>query len=107
LKAYQADIAKFDERDTQILGISMDSFAANKRFAEDIAVTFPLLSDWKRTVVKDYGLFNEASGYAARATFVVDKEGIIRSIEEGRTAIDPTGAYQACSVFEKKKTTTP
>src|SRR4030095_1138788 len=53
------------------------------------------------------GLFNEASGYAARATFVVDKEGIIRSIEEGRTAIDPTGAYQACSVFEKKKTTTP
>jgi len=83
----------------------MDSFAANKRFAEDIGVTFPLLSDWKRTVVKDYGLLDENSGYAARATFVVDKEGMIRSIEEGRTAIDPSGAYQACSVFEKKKTT--
>jgi alkyl hydroperoxide reductase subunit AhpC len=82
----------------------MDSSPANKRYAEDIGVKFPLLSDWKRTVVKDYGLLDENSGYAARATFVVDKEGMIRSIEEGRTAIDPSGAYQACSIFEKKKT---
>jgi peroxiredoxin len=81
----------------------MDSFAANKRFAEDIKVTFPLLSDWKRKVVRDYGLFDEASGYASRATFVVDKEGVIRHVEQGKTAIDPTGAYQACSIFNRKK----
>jgi peroxiredoxin len=81
----------------------MDSSPANKRYAEDIAVTFPLLSDWKRTAVKDYGILDENTGYATRATFVVDKEGIIKSIEEGRTAIDPSGAYQACSIFEKKK----
>jgi peroxiredoxin len=81
----------------------MDSSPANRRFAEDIGVSFPLLSDWKRKVVKDYGLLDENTGYAARATFVVDKEGIIKNIEEGRTAIDPTGAYQACSVFDKKK----
>ena len=103
MKAYQADLAKFEAMDTQVLGISMDSFAANKRFAQDIEVTFPLLSDWKRKVVKDYGLLNEQTGYSARTTFVIDKEGIIKHIEEGRTAIDPTGAYQACSVFDKKK----
>jgi peroxiredoxin len=85
----------------------MDSSPANRRFAEDIAVTFPLLSDWKRTVVKDYGLLDEKTMYAARATFVIDKEGIIKSIEEGRTAVDPTGAYNACSIFDKKKATTP
>ena len=83
----------------------MDSSPANRRFAEDIGVTFPLLSDWKRKVVKDYGLLDENSGYAARATFVLDKDGVIKSIEEGRTAVDPTGAYQACNVFEKKKET--
>ena len=49
-------MAKFAATDTQVLGISMDSFAANKRFAQDIGVNFPLLSDWHRTVVKDYGL---------------------------------------------------
>jgi peroxiredoxin len=81
----------------------MDSFAANKRFAEDIKVSFPLLSDWKRKVVRDYGIFDEASGYASRATFVVDKEGIIRHVEQGKSAIDPTGAYQACSIFDRKK----
>ena len=103
MKAYQADIAKFDATDTQILGISVDSFAANKRFAEDIGVTFPLLSDFKRKVSKDYGIFDEDRGFATRATFVVDKEGIIRHLEQGSTAIDPTGAYQACSLLPKKK----
>ena len=79
----------------------MDSFASNKRFAQDISVTFPLLSDWKRKVVRDYGIYDETSGYAARATFVIDKNGVIRNIEQGRTAIDPTGAYQVCSGLKK------
>lgn len=81
----------------------MDSFASNKRFAQDIGVTFPLLSDWKRNVTREYGLYNEASGYGNRATFVIDKNGIIQYVETGRTAIDPTGAYQACDLLQKKK----
>ncbi len=80
----------------------MDSFLANKRFAQDIGANFPLLSDWKRKVVKDYGIYDENSGYSSRATFVIDKEGVIRSIEQGNTAIDPTGSYQACNILNKK-----
>ena len=96
-------MAKFEATETQVLGISMDSFAANKRFAEDIKVTFPLLSDWRRDTTKAYGLYNEKSGYGNRATFVIDKDGIIQHIEEGRTAIDPTGAYQVCDALQRKK----
>ena len=81
----------------------MDSSPANRRFAEDIGVKFPLLSDWHRKAVKDYGVYNEATGYGNRATFVVDKNGVITHIEEGRTAVDPTGAYQACNLLEKRK----
>ena len=99
MKAYQADIAKFEQSGTQVLGISVDSFAANKRFAEDIGVTFPLLSDFKRKTVRDYGVFDEEGGYGTRATFVIDREGVIRNIEQGKSAIDPTGAYQACSML--------
>jgi peroxiredoxin len=102
LKAYQADIAKFEEADTQIFGVSMDSVPANREFAKQLGVTFPLLSDWERVAVKDYGIFTGKDKYLARATFVVDKEGIIRHIEEGNTAIDPTGAFQACSILKKK-----
>jgi len=85
----------------------MDSFASNKAFAEKIAVTFPLLSDWRRQTNKDYGLYNEESGYGNRATFVVDKEGKIQHLELGRTAIDPTGAYQVCDALQKKKAVAP
>jgi len=81
----------------------MDSFAANKAYAEKISVTFPLLSDWKRQTTKDYGLYNEVSGYGSRATVVVDRDGIIQHVEQGRTAIDPTGAYQVCDLLQKKK----
>jgi len=102
LKAYQADIAKFEGTETQVFGVSVDSVPANRRFAQDIAVTFPLLSDFKRTVVKDYGIFNEAQGFGSRATFVIDKEGIIRHVEQGNTAIDPAAAFEACSILKKK-----
>ena len=104
MKAYQADIAKLESTDTQVFGLSVDSVPANREFAKQIEITFPLLSDFKRTVVKDYGVFNEEQGFGNRATFVIDKEGIIRHIEEGNTAVDPTGAYNACSIFDKKKT---
>ena len=99
MKAYQADIANFEKTNTQVLGISVDSFAANKRFKEDIGVTFPLLSDIKRQVVRAYGIFDEERFVGSRATFVIDKDGVIRHIEQGASAIDPTGAYQACSAF--------
>jgi peroxiredoxin len=102
LQAYQSDIAKFEATETQVLGISVDSYAANKRFAEDIKVTFPLLSDFKRKVVKDYGVFDEERGFGTRASFVINKEGVIQHIEQGNSAIDPSGAYQACSTLDKK-----
>jgi peroxiredoxin len=105
MKAYQADIAKFETTDTQIFGISVDSVPANKEFAAKNSITFPLLSDFKRTVVKTYGIFNEEGGYGNRATFVIDKDGIIRHIEEGNTAIDPTSAEDACNVLTHKKAT--
>ena len=95
-------MAKFDATDTQVIGISMDSFASNKAFAEKIGVTFPLLSDWQRETTKAYGLYNEQSGYGRRGSFVVDKEGIIQHVEVGNTAVDPTGAYQVCDLLKKK-----
>ncbi len=96
-------MAKFDAMETQILGISVDSPFANKRFAEDLGVTYPLLSDFHRTVSRRYGVLDEERGVARRTTFVIDKEGIIRHIEQGASAIDPSGARQACSILSGKK----
>jgi peroxiredoxin len=107
MKAYQADIAKFEATDTQVFGLSVDSVPANREFAKQNGITFPILSDFKRTVVKDYGIFNEEGGYGNRATFVIDKNGIIQHIDEGSVAIDPTSAADACNILTHKKATTP
>ena len=103
MKAYQADIAKLEATDTQIFGMSVDSVPANREFAKQIGITFPVLSDFKRTVVKDYGVFNEEQGFGNRATFLIDKEGIIRHIDEGNVAIDPTSVVEACNVLTRRK----
>ena len=98
MKAYQAGIAKFESADTQVFMISTDNIPSQREFASKIGATFPLLSDFaKRQVARDYGVLIENAGVANRATFVVDKEGKIQHIEEGKTAIDPTGAATACS----------
>jgi peroxiredoxin (alkyl hydroperoxide reductase subunit C) len=81
----------------------VDSSPANKAFAEQIGVKFPLLSDFQRTVSKQYGIFNEQRGFANRTTFVVDKGGIIRHIDKDAAAIDPSGAHAACSLLEHRK----
>jgi mycoredoxin-dependent peroxiredoxin len=86
----------------------MDSRFSNKAFAEKIGVTsFQLLSDWNRSVTKQYGLYNEEKGYGSRATFVVDKEGKLARIVVDNLAIDPTSTLEACSLLEKKLVVAP
>jgi len=51
--------------------------------------------------MKQYGVLNEQSFLATRTTFVIDMDGKIISIEEGNSAIDPTGAVTACSRLKK------
>ena len=60
-----------------------------------------MLSDYKREVMKEYGVLLP-NFLAARTTFVIDTDGKIVSIEEGSSAIDPTGAVTACSRLKHK-----
>ncbi len=108
MKAYQDGFAKFDAVNTKVFGISMDALPSNRAFAEKIGITaFPLLSDWDRTVTKEYGLYNEAKGYGNRATFVVDKEGKIQQVVVDSMAVDPASTLEACSLMEKKLVVAP
>lgn len=88
---------------TQVLGISIDSPPANARFAKDIGVTFPLLSDMRRDVARAYGILNDEMQVANRTTFVVDTSGVIRHIEAGRSAIDPAAALGVCTEIHRGK----
>jgi thioredoxin-dependent peroxiredoxin len=67
-----------------VLGVSRDEPAANKKFADEEHLTFPLLSDPDRAVHEAYGAWGEKSLYGKkitgvlRSTFVLDEEGRVQ-----------------------------
>jgi peroxiredoxin Q/BCP len=85
-----------------VIGISVDSREKNKKFAESLGVTFPILSDEDKRVSKAYDVLIPLIRLANRYTFVIDQQGIIRQIIKGGDAIDPSGACQMCSMLEKR-----
>jgi glutaredoxin-dependent peroxiredoxin len=101
-------MAKLEASDAVVFGISIDSPAANNAFAQQIGVTFPLLSDMNRKVLKQYGILKvnpdrDDYEWAQRTTFVVDKEGLIQSVEEEASAINPNNAVAVCTKLPKKQ----
>ena len=100
--AYQSGLAKFEGMNAQVFGISTDNVPSLKEFSEKLQLKFPLMSDFaKREVSAKYGVLMADRGVANRATFVIDKDGVIRHIEEGSIALDPTGAELACTRLRK------
>ena len=80
MPALDADFERFQAEDTQVLGISVDYTAANAAWADSLGVkNILLLSDyWPHGhVAQLYGVLRK-QGFTERATFIVDKEGIIR-----------------------------
>jgi peroxiredoxin len=100
MKAFQQDVKRLEAADTQVLGVSMDSTFSNAAWAQQIGVTFPLLSDWGGDVTKEYGLYVPEYKAARRATFLIDKDGKITHIQVDRDAVDPSKTVEVC---ERKK----
>lgn len=81
---FRDSMSKFNTMNAQVVGISVDGPFANKVFATQNNLQFPLLSDYNREVVKLYGItldnFSGLQGYTAakRSIFVLDKDGTVR-----------------------------
>ncbi|MEW6703079.1 MAG: thioredoxin-dependent thiol peroxidase [Bacteroidota bacterium] len=77
---------EFEKIKTVVIGVSIDSPASHKKFAEKYALPFILLSDEKKTVVKKYGVWKEKNMYGKkymgieRTTFIIDEHGKIKNI---------------------------
>jgi peroxiredoxin len=96
MQNFQQNLAKLEAADTQVLGVSMDSPFSNKAWAQQINVTFPLLSDWGGDVTKQYGLYNPKYKAARRVNYVIDKDGKVVQMQLDSEAIDPTKVVEAC-----------
>ncbi|THU33463.1 peroxiredoxin [Niastella caeni] len=77
------NISLFNNVDAQVLGISVDSLYTLAKFKEEQGLNFPLLSDFNKEVSSLYNaLYEEFSfnmkGVSKRASFVIDRQGIVR-----------------------------
>lgn len=97
------DLASFQNDDVQVLAVSVDHTFVLKAWAEAQNYDFPLLADfWPHgKVAKEYGVFNEDTGFALRGTFLVDTEGIVRFAEVNapREARDQDGWRKAIAAL--------
>ncbi len=100
MSALRDQIERFAGKNAQVLGVSMDDLETNKKFADSLKLPFPLASDPKGQAAEAYGV-KSALGYASRTTFVIDGEGNIVKVVEGKDAIDPTAALDACPLHKK------
>lgn len=75
------NLALFQNDEVELIGISVDSKATLRAFAEAEGYNFTLLADfWPHgSVAKEYGVFLEEKGFATRATFLIDLDGVIRA----------------------------
>jgi alkyl hydroperoxide reductase subunit AhpC len=92
MPAFEARIRDFEAADTQVVGISTDSIYSHEAWAKSLGgISYPLLADMHREVVKLYGVYWPEMNACYRATFVIDKQGLVRFVERyGRGQIpDP------------------
>lgn len=82
LCTFRDSMARLNAAKARVFGVSVDTFFALKAFRDQQQLTFPLLSDFNKEVIRSYGVFNEnmigLKGIAKRAVFVIDKHGVVR-----------------------------
>jgi peroxiredoxin len=92
------NLSLFTDQGIELMGISVDSKATLRAWAEHEGYQFTLLADfWPHgAVAKEYGVFIEEKGFANRATFLIDSGGVIReSFITAPGEARPLASYQA------------
>ncbi|MFQ5673795.1 MAG: peroxiredoxin [Nitrospinales bacterium] len=80
-QGFRDEYRAFEEKKIAVLGISLDSEADNKAFAEKFSLPYPLLCDVDRRVALTYGAVKSPEDeYASRITYVIDEDGTIAEV---------------------------
>lgn len=84
--AFAGAFGQFQALNTVVIGVSKDSTASHRKFADKYDLPFLLLSDPELTVLQAYGVWQEKKNYGkvsmgvVRSTYLIDEEGIIQKV---------------------------
>lgn len=76
-------------RNTEVIGVSLDSNESHRKFTEKYNLRFPLVSDATKVLTRTYGALGTIRsilGIANRLTYVIDKAGSVAGVFEGSLA---------------------
>lgn len=76
-RRFQQDLANYQAKNTQILGVSVDDTESHEEFCDSEGLKFPLLADTTGKVSKAYGSWLGAM--SLRHTYIIDPDGILRA----------------------------
>jgi peroxiredoxin len=83
----QRDYETISGLNAEILAVSVDDLPGARQAVQDLGLEFPVLSDQAAEVVSVYGVFNlHNNDLPTPATFIIDREGVIRWEYIGETA---------------------
>jgi peroxiredoxin (alkyl hydroperoxide reductase subunit C) len=112
LHAFQDKNQEFESRGAQVVGCSVDSVYSHFAWLNTPqskggieGVSYPLVSDLRKTIASDYQVLKEDQGIAYRGLFILDKQGVIRhqlvndlplgrSVDEALRVIDALIQYE-------------
>ena len=85
LIAFDKRFGEFQARGVEVIGVSIDSQFSHNAWRNTAindggigAVQYPLVADVKHDICQSYGVEFEEAGVALRASFLIDKEGVVR-----------------------------
>ena len=99
---------EFQEANCEILGCSTDSQHSHKAWLKNGLgrLNHPLLSDFTKTITRDYDALIESDGTAQRATFIIDDHGVVQHASYnadllGRSVTETLRMVQALQTGER------
>ncbi len=84
--AFASAYEDFKTLDAVVIGVSKDSEASHRKFAEKYGLPFILLSDPELKAIQAYGVWQEKKNYGkvsmgvVRSTFIIDEKGLIEKV---------------------------
>lgn len=84
--AFASAYEQFQSRNVAVIGVSKDSEASHRRFAEKYGLPFVLLSDPELKAIQAYGVWQEKKLYGkvsmgvVRSTYLIDEQGVIERV---------------------------
>jgi peroxiredoxin Q/BCP len=98
---FRDQYGEVEKKGAQVVGISTDDVATQKKFKVEYKLPYPLLADEGGKVASQYTGIMPVVGYASRSNVVIGQDGKVVKVVEGSDAIDPNGAIALCPLRKK------